>query len=60
MSTTFFRFDELTWPEVAACGRDVPLILPLGSGYDWEKVSEGLSRPWLLLFPVLKGCLFLV
>jgi creatinine amidohydrolase len=26
----FFQFDELTWPEVAALPRDVPLLLPLG------------------------------
>ncbi len=25
-----FRFDELTWPEVAALPRDTPLVLPLG------------------------------
>ena len=27
----FFRFDELTWPEVAALPRQTPLLLPLGS-----------------------------
>jgi len=27
----FFRFDELTWPEVAALPRETPLLLPLGS-----------------------------
>ncbi|MCX6034830.1 MAG: creatininase family protein [Chloroflexi bacterium] len=26
-----FRFDELTWPEVAALPRETPLLLPLGS-----------------------------
>ena len=26
-----FRFDELTWPEVAALPRETPLMLPLGS-----------------------------
>jgi creatinine amidohydrolase len=26
-----FRFDELTWPEVAALPRQTPLLLPLGS-----------------------------
>ncbi len=26
----FFRFDELTWPEVAALPRDTPLVLPFG------------------------------
>ena len=26
-----FRFDELTWPEVAALPRETQLVLPLGS-----------------------------
>ena len=29
-----FRFDELTWPDVAALPRDTPLLLPLGSDPD--------------------------
>ena len=29
--TDIFRFDELTWPEVAALPRETPLLLPLGS-----------------------------
>jgi creatinine amidohydrolase len=29
-----FRFDEITWPEVAALPRQTPLILPLGGGPD--------------------------
>jgi creatinine amidohydrolase len=31
MNTQLFRFDELTWPEVAALPRETPLVLPLGS-----------------------------
>jgi creatinine amidohydrolase len=27
---TVFRFDELTWPEIAALPRDAPLVLPFG------------------------------
>jgi creatinine amidohydrolase len=27
---TVFRFDELTWPEIAALPRDTPLVLPFG------------------------------
>ena len=43
--TYFFPYDELTWPEVAALPRDTPLVIPLGTGYDQDKVSEALSRP---------------
>ena len=34
MAPNLFRFDELTWPEVAALPRTTPLVLPLGGGYD--------------------------
>jgi len=30
MPVDLFRFDELTWPEVAALPRQTPLVLPLG------------------------------
>jgi creatinine amidohydrolase len=43
--TDFFHFDELTWPEVAALPRDLPLILPLGTGYPMARVTEALSSP---------------
>ena len=38
-----FRFDELTWPEVAALPRDTPLVLPLGSIQDPTSVSTLLK-----------------
>lgn len=40
----FFRFDELTWPEVAALPRDMPLVLPLGTGYPEAVLAESLSN----------------
>src|SRR5512140_2330343 len=53
--TKFFNYDELTWPEVADLPRDVPLILPLGGGYDRGQLAEKLGRParigMLLPFP---------
>lgn len=41
----FFRFDDLTWPEVAALPRDLPLVLPLGTGYSEALLAESLSNP---------------
>ena len=38
-----FRFDELTWPEVAALPRDTPLVLPLGRIPDPTSVSTLLK-----------------
>jgi creatinine amidohydrolase len=41
---TFFHFEELTWPEVAALPREVPLILPLGNDYDLEQLQNLLGN----------------
>lgn len=43
--TEFFPYDNLTWPEVADLPRDVPLVLPLGSLPDPERVAAQLSHP---------------
>jgi creatinine amidohydrolase len=43
--TEFFHYDNLTWPEVADLPRDVPLVLPLGSSFDSEKVAAQLGNP---------------
>lgn len=44
-ATEVFEFGELTWPEVSALPREVPLILPLGAGYDLRLAAEALARP---------------
>jgi len=43
--TTFFHFDELTYPEVAALPRNVPLVLPLGEGFDEVALARALGHP---------------
>ena len=43
--TAFLPFEVLTWPEVAALPRDVPLLLPLGGGYDLERLAAMLGHP---------------
>lgn len=43
--TEFFPYDNLTWPEVADLPRDVPLVLPLGSSFDTEKLAAQLGHP---------------
>jgi len=35
-----FRFDELTWPEIAALPRDTPLVLPFGRLPEPETISS--------------------
>ncbi|MBK7456518.1 MAG: creatininase family protein [Anaerolineales bacterium] len=41
----FFNFDALTWDAVAELPRDVPLILPLGFGYDLNLLAAQLGSP---------------
>jgi len=43
--TTFFPYDQLTWPEVNALPRNAPLILPLGSGYPLDRLASACGNP---------------
>jgi creatinine amidohydrolase len=40
-----FNYSELTWPEVADLPRDVPLVIPLGSNWDEQRLEACLSNP---------------
>jgi creatinine amidohydrolase len=52
--TDIFQFEVLTWPEVAALPRDLPLVLPLGAVRDTQYVAEKLQRPQRLgLLPAI-------
>jgi creatinine amidohydrolase len=41
----FFRFDDLTWPQVADLPRDIPILLPLGTGYPEPDIEQQLAFP---------------
>jgi creatinine amidohydrolase len=43
--TRFFDFSQQTWQEVARLPRDIPLVLPFGSGYAMDVLAEALSHP---------------
>jgi creatinine amidohydrolase len=43
--TDFFAYDEMAWPEVAELPRNVPLIIPLGSGYNPKLLAASLGNP---------------
>jgi creatinine amidohydrolase len=43
--TEFFPFEELTWPEVANLPRNLPLVVPLGSGYPLDGLASALGEP---------------
>lgn len=53
--TGFFHYADLTWDAVAGLRRDTPLVLALGSGYDFNALASQLSSPaeigLLPLFP---------
>jgi creatinine amidohydrolase len=41
----FFFYEYLTWPEVSALPRDLPLVLPLGENYPMEQLASALGNP---------------
>lgn len=43
--TQFFQYDRLTFPEIQALERDTPLLIPLGDGYEPERLASALDRP---------------
>ncbi|HSB66542.1 MAG TPA: creatininase family protein [Anaerolineales bacterium] len=43
--TDFFKYDELTWPEVSALPRNAAMVLPLGTGYPTQRIAEALGNP---------------
>jgi creatinine amidohydrolase len=43
--TSYFAYEDLTWPEVAALPRDTPLIIPLGNGYSLDLLASALGQP---------------
>src|SRR3970040_240034 len=44
-NTGYFRYDEMSWDAVAELPRDTRLVLPLGSGYDLDLLSDQLGNP---------------
>ncbi len=46
-------YDELTWPEVADLPRDIPLVLPMGEGYDPQHISAKIGSEHYLRLPAL-------
>ncbi|TFG90987.1 MAG: hypothetical protein E4G71_04475, partial [Candidatus Atribacteria bacterium] len=39
------QYDELTWPDLFSFPRNIPLIIPLGDGYDLDLLSSALGNP---------------
>ncbi len=47
------RYEDLTWPEVAELPRDLPLVLPLGEGYNLVEIAHELGVQGYGLLPLL-------
>jgi creatinine amidohydrolase len=47
------HFDELTWPEVTALPREIPLVLPLGERFDSDAIGDALGAANWGLLPAL-------
>ncbi len=43
--TNWIAYDSLTWQEVAKIPRHCPMIIPLGNGFNHEKLAEALNYP---------------
>lgn len=43
--TEFFTYDTLTFPEVEALPRHTPLVIPLDSGYNLDRLADALGNP---------------
>ena len=43
--TTYFAYEELTWPEVNELARDTPIVIPLGQGYPFDRLASELGNP---------------
>jgi creatinine amidohydrolase len=43
--TELFNYADMTWDAVADLPRDIPLVLPLGSGYNLNLLASQLSNP---------------
>ncbi len=43
--TRLIAFENLTWPDVAALPRQLPLLIPLGEGYEPSRLSSLLNDP---------------
>lgn len=46
MKAEVITYEELTFPEVAALPRDIPLLIPLGDAtdYDWDEIANRVRR----------------
>jgi creatinine amidohydrolase len=42
---SYLAYENLTWPDIAAFACDVPLVIPLGQGYDLEQLAGALGHP---------------
>lgn len=47
------HYETLTWPEVAALPRDLPLVLPLGDGFSADAIATALGTDRFCLLPAL-------
>jgi len=50
---TAIQYENLTYPEVAALPRDIPLVLPLGDGYDADAIGRALGEDTCCILPAL-------
>src|SRR5262245_61390698 len=50
---TIIVYENLTWPEVAALPRDLPLVLPLGDGFTDDAIAAAIGADTFATLPSL-------
>lgn len=51
--TIITRYEELTWPEVVDLPRNLPFVLPLGDGFDLDRIAAQIGVEHFCLLPAL-------
>ncbi len=47
------QYENLTYPQVAAMHREMPLVMPMGDGYDHEQIARTLDVTEFCILPAL-------
>jgi creatinine amidohydrolase len=47
------HYENLSWPEVAALPRDLPIVLPLGDGYNHDQIARDIGADHICLLPAM-------
>ena len=53
MALNVVHYENFTWTEVADLPRDLPMVLPLGDGFDFQVIADQLATGNFCILPAL-------